>query len=422
MQTTDRGSVPTTDRRGSHAARLLALCLLTLPVQASFAEDASAEQRFDACVERLTAEARRAGISDATLDSVLANVRRVERVIELDRKQPEFTQTFSGYYTARVTPERVRRGRELLAEHRKLLARVQRDTGVPAHYLVAFWGLETNFGSYFGKIPVPDALATLACDPRRSTFFTGELIAALTIIDAGDVAPADMVGSWAGAMGHVQFLPSVFLAHAVDADGDGRRDLWGSIADAMTSAGRYLERSGWQTGLRWGRQVRLPDGFDFSLAGRDRRQPLTEWAALGVTDAWGRPLARFDIEASVLVPAGHRGPAYIVYRNFDVILKWNRSEYYALAVGRLADQLAGGEPLDDLLDTGAEPVTRDEVLTLQASLNTLGYDAGAEDGIFGGATRRALSRFQQERGLVADGHLDAEAVVQVREAAPAVPR
>lgn len=371
---------------------------------------------FGACVAGLADEARRAGISERVVDEVLGSVQRVERVIELDRDQPEFTRTFAQYYTARVTTERVRRGRALLAEHRDLLLGIQRQTGVPAHYLVAFWGLETNFGSYFGNVPVPDALATLACDPRRSRFFSGELLSALKIIDAGDVRPDAMVGSWAGAMGHVQFLPSVFLAHAVDADGDGRRDLWGSIPDAMASAARYLAASGWQPGLRWGRQVRLPDGFDFTLAGRDRRQPLAEWSALGVMDAYGNPIPRLDLPASLLVPAGHDGPAYLVYDNFDVIMRWNRSEYYAISVGRLADRLAGGDALEDAIDPTAPAVSRADVSTLQAGLARLGYDPGEPDGIIGPATRRALRQFQADRNRIADGHVDAASVAAVSDA------
>lgn len=371
---------------------------------------------FGACIAALADEARRAGISERVVEDVLGNVQRVERVIELDRDQPEFTRTFAQYYTARVTAERVRRGRALLAEHRDLLIGIQRETGVPAHYLVAFWGLETNFGSYFGNVPVPDALATLACDPRRSSFFTGELLSALKIIDSGDVRPEAMVGSWAGAMGHVQFLPSVFLAHAVDADGDGRRDLWGSIPDAMASAARYLAASGWQPGLRWGRQVSLPDGFDFTLAGRDHRQPLAEWSALGLRDAYGNAIPRLDLPASLLVPAGHDGPAYLVYENFDVILRWNRSEYYAISVGRLADRLAGGDALEDEIDPSEPGVSRADVSALQAGLAKLGYDAGTPDGIIGPATRRALSRFQADRNRIADGHVDAASVAAVAEA------
>src|SRR6056297_3607532 len=365
---------------------------------------------FAACVASLKDRARMDGISETVVQDVLGEAQFLQRIIELDRRQPEFTRSFTDYYGRRVTEERVRRGREVLARHRDTLMTAQRRYGVPAHYLVAFWGLETNFGSYYGEIPVPDALATLACDQRRSAFFTDELLAALRIIDEGDITPERMVGSWAGAMGNFQFLPSVFLRHAVDADGDGRRDLWRSIEDSILSAGNFLQSLGWQPALRWGREIRLPEGFDYALAGRDQRRPLSEWVDKGVTDAWGRPLPRLDLPAAVLVPSGHEGPAFIVYENFDVIMGWNRSEFYALAVGRLADRIAGAGPLVSGLPADAGPLRRADVEGLQVALAALGYDPGVPDGIVGPATRRAVSAYQQDRGLVADGHVDEELI------------
>lgn len=402
---------------GSRPAGLLTVLagmLCTGPLAAQ--PDSAAAPDFAACVAGLEDRARAAGISDAVVTGVLGKVEQIERVIELDRKQPEFTQTFADYYDRRVTAERVEQGRQLLARHRTLLDRIQRESGVPAHYLVSFWGLETNFGAYFGNMPVPDSLATLACDPRRSGFFADELMAALKIIDAGDIAADDMLGSWAGAMGHVQFLPSVYLEYARDGDGDGKRDLWGSVPDAMASAGNFLNHLGWQRGLRWGREVRLPDDFDYGLSGRGNSQPLPAWVDIGVTDVWGRALPRLPLPASVLVPAGHTGPTFIVYDNFDVIMRWNRSEFYALAVGRLADRIAGAGVLSRSPATG-DPVTREQVRQLQADLKQLGYDPGEPDGIFGPATRAALGKFQKSLGLIADGHLDTGIMAEVREAA-----
>ncbi|HEY9120152.1 MAG TPA: lytic murein transglycosylase, partial [Marinobacter sp.] len=247
-------------------------------------------EEFPRCIKRLESQAIEAGVSPDTASTVLASAEYLERVIELDRRQPEFTTTFADYLNRRVNDQRVSKGRELLQEHRELLNRVTRETGVPAPYLVSFWGLETNFGAYFGKMPVPSSLATLACDPRRSTFFTEQLIAALQIIDEGSITPDQMEGSWAGAMGHVQFMPTVFLRHAVDGDGDGKRDLWNSLPDAMMSAGNFLEDLGWNSDYRWGREVLLPDNFDYGLAD-GRKLELNEWRKLGVTDAFGNALA-----------------------------------------------------------------------------------------------------------------------------------
>lgn len=367
---------------------------------------AAAADDFTQCVANLENRALDEGISAHVAQEVLGQVRQLERVLELDRRQPEFTQTFTQYFDRRITEARVQRGRELLNEHSELLGRVQRDTGVPAHYLLAFWALETNFGSYFGSFSVPDALATLACDPRRSDYFTGELMAALRILDAGDISLERMQGSWAGAMGHVQFMPSVFLRYAVDGDGTGRRDLWGSIPDAMSSAGNFLEGIGWQSGLRWGREVSLPDDFAYELAGRDQQKSLAEWRELGVRTAVGGRLPSADVEASLLIPSGHRGPAFLVYENFHVIMRWNRSEFFALTVGHLADRIAGAGRLQQPPPEDARPMARADVERMQARLNELGFDAGGVDGIFGPATRTALSRFQREQGLVADGHPD----------------
>ena len=399
--------------------RLSASTLLLTVFLASVTARAADDETFASCLAGLEERALTAGVSETTIRDVLDSVERVERVIRLDRNQPEFTRTFADYFTRRVTDGRVRQGRELLEQHRSLLNRVQRQYGVPAHYLLAFWGLETNFGGYFGKIPTTNALATLACDQRRAEFFSGEFVAALRILDAGDIERQNMLGSWAGAMGHMQFLPSVFLQYAIDGDGDGRRNLWGSVPDAMSSAGNFLQGLGWEPGLRWGREISLPEGFDYGLTGRGHRRPLAEWVRLGVTDAYGGGLPPLDLEAAVLVPAGHEGPAFLAYRNFDVIMRWNRSEYYAIAVGRLADRIAGGVPLTRDPDTGGEPVTRDAVRQLQQDLAALGYDAGKPDGIFGPATSSALSAFQQSRNVIADGHLDSDAIALVSTAAGA---
>lgn len=385
--------------RGFHSALVILLAVLVGAGNA-FAVD---EAGFDTCVAGLGERAKGRGISPAVVDGSLDRVELQGRVIELDRGQPEFVATFADYFERRVTEQRVERGRRLLDQHRDLLERIYREYGVPPRYLVAFWGLETNYGTFFGRMPVLDSLATLACDERRSAFFTEQLIAALRIIDEGAINPRRMEGSWAGAMGHVQFMPSVFLQYAVDYDGDGRRDLWGSLPDSMASAANYLSSIGWETGWRWGREVQLPDGFPYELAGYDQKRSLSEWRELGVNDAWGRTLPGGDTEAALLVPSGHEGPAFLVYPNFNVIMKWNRSQYYALAVGRMADRLAGANTLVRQPPNGPR-LRREQVAALQERLNEQGYDSGPVDGMPGPMTRRAIRRFQQERGMVADGY------------------
>lgn len=392
--------------------------LVALTVLAGVAE-AGPDDEFAACVQTLQRKAESEGIAPAVAEESLAEVRFVERVIELDRAQPEFVTPFADYLERRVTEERVERGRRLLEEHRGLLERIYRDYGVPPRYLVAFWGMETHYGAYFGRMPVLDSLATLACDARRSEFFTRQLLSALQLIDEGSIEAGRMEGSWAGAMGHVQFMPSVFVEYAVDYDGDGRRDLWDSLPDAMASAANLLRAHGWESGWRWGREVQLPEGFAYEHAGGDRR-PLAEWKALGVRDAYGRPLGDADVEAGLIVPAGHHGPAFLVYDNFDVIMRWNRSEFYALAVGRLADRLAGAAGLRNPPPEDTPRLSRDEVMALQERLRERGFDAGPVDGIPGPETRDAIRRLQEAHGMIADGFPSravlAELELQVAEA------
>ncbi|WP_418287598.1 lytic murein transglycosylase [Marinobacter salinus] len=376
---------------------------MAVPVLGQENTTTSTDSGFAECKLRLQEKAIAAGVSRTTATDVMAQAEHLDRVIELDRRQPEFTTTFADYLNRRVNDDRVTKGRKLLEEHQPLLARVTRETGVPAPYLVAFWGLETNFGSYFGKMAVPSTLTTLACDDRRRTFFTEQLIAALRIIDEGAIPVDQMEGSWAGAMGHVQFMPTVFLKHAVDADGDGRRDLWNSLPDAMMSAGKFLESMGWDGNYRWGREVLLPGNFDYSLAD-GRRLPLKQWHELGITDAFGHALAEEPIEAALVVPAGHQGPAFLAYHNFKVIMGWNRSEFYAIAVGHLADRVAGAGTLQNPPPEDVPALSRASIISLQEALNRRGYDSGRPDGIMGPGTRSAIRHFQASSGLVADGY------------------
>lgn len=364
---------------------------------------ANNEEGFSSCIRQMSDKAKSAGISAAVIDNTLAKAKFNPRVIELDRQQPEFTTTFADYFDRRVTDQRVEQGRQFLTKHKSLLADIAKKYGVPAPYLLAFWGLETNYGSFFGKMSVVDSLATLACDPRRSDYFTGELIAALQILDEGAIKPEKMEGSWAGAMGHVQFMPSAFLKHAVDYDGDNKRDLWNSTPDALASAAKFLQSLGWQTNDRWGREVKLPINFPYLEAGLKNRKSLAEWHKLGISRADGTPLPQADMMASLLVPSGSQGPAFLVYDNFDVIMRWNRSEFYALAVGHLADRIAGTGKLIQPPPKDAPRLHRDQVIRLQEQLNERGFDTGTPDGILGPGTRRAISEFQHQQGMVADG-------------------
>lgn len=380
------------------------------------AADADAAASFADCLGRLKARAVSKGFAAVTIETAFTGIQYRPRVIELDRRQPEFVQTFWQYFQARITPERVERGRRLLNVHRDLLQRIHADFGVRPEYLLAFWGMETNYGAFFGRTPVLDALATLACEGRRGAFFGEQLMHALQIIDEGSITPDAMQGSWAGAMGHTQFMPSTFTAYAVDYDGDGRRDLWNSLPDALASAANYLRAMGWSDGQRWGREVRLPSRFDYTLAGLDQRRPLSEWQRLGVRLPTGRALPATDMEASLLLPAGHRGPAFLVYDNFRIIMRWNTSTSYALAVGHLADRIAGMGRLAAVPPKQERALTREEIMELQGRLIRLGHLEGEIDGIAGQQTRAAVRAFQLQRGLPADGHPDYELLTLLRRA------
>lgn len=372
----------------------LLAALATLPAHAT--------PRFDSWLAEFRAEAAAAGISEATLDAALTGVKPAERVVTLDRGQPEFVQTFSDYLGQRVTPARVQRGRALLNEHAALLDAVEVRYGVPKAVLVAFWGLETHYGSVKGSLNIPASLATLAYDGRRARFFRGQLLDALRIIDAGHVRAADMTGSWAGAMGHMQFMPSTFRAHAVDGDGDGRIDLWQSLPDAMHSAGNYLSRAGWRPNEPVAVEVRLPQGFDLRHARIAHRLPVADWVAQGVQAAKGGALPGAAGAAAIVLPQGWQGPAFMVFGNFDVVMQWNRSLSYALTVSQLAQQLEGGGGL--VVRAGAEPPSTAQLHTLQQALNEMGLDAGTPDGLLGPRTQTAIRLYQALHRLPVDGY------------------
>lgn len=305
-----------------------------------YAGSALAAEGFAGFLDGVRSEARARGLKEATISSALDGLAPIERVVELDRRQPEFTLTFDQYMRRVVSAQRVEKGRARLAEHRGILDRVARAYRVQPRFIVALWGIETDFGRVRGSFPIIAALATLAHDGRRSRYFRKELFNALTIIDQGHISARAMIGSWAGAMGQNQFMPSSFLRYAVDHDGDGRRDIWTNRADVFASTANYLREVGWRDDQTWGRPVRLPSGFAPELLGLKTRKGLAAWQELGVRRADGTDLPGRNLAASILRP-GEDGPPFAVYDNYRAILKWNRSHLFAVAVGSLADRIAG---------------------------------------------------------------------------------
>jgi len=376
--------------------------VLSNPIQAESAE-IEHSQRFARWIADFSSSARTAGIHEATLHSAFDNVRFVPRVVELDRAQPEFTRAVWDYLDSALSKQRITLGKDRLLQLQSETNAVAARYGVPLEVLVAIWGIESNYGSNIGDIPTIDALATLGFEGRREAWARGQLLAALKILQNGDSTRAQMIGSWAGAMGQTQFLPSAFLAYAVDADADGRRDIWGSVPDVMASTANFLARSGWQAGQPWGLEVRLPEGFDYARADADVRQPATQWADEGVQSMDGAPLPSLA-DTAILLPAGACGPAFLVGPNFRTVLRYNNATSYALAVNLLAQRLAGGLAVQAPWPRDLQLLARSQILALQAALNARGFDTGTPDGLMGPATQRGIRQFQRSLGLPADGY------------------
>jgi membrane-bound lytic murein transglycosylase B len=295
---------------------------------------------FKGWLSALEKEARVKGISQKTLDVALKGVRPIPRVIELDRSQPEFKWTFEKYYKKVVDDRRIKRGRKRYADYRELLAKIESKYGVQSRFLVALWGIETDFGRITGGFSVIDALVTLAFDGRRASYFRRELLNALMIIDQGHVTKKGMIGSWAGAMGQTQFMPSTFLSFAVDYTGDGKKDVWKARADALASGANYLSKSGWKPNQTWGREVKVPKDLDESLIDIETNRPLSEWRKLGITGMDGKPVPNTRMDAALINLDGKDGRYFLVYNNYHVIMKWNKSTSFATAVGLLSDAIA----------------------------------------------------------------------------------
>ncbi|MHC9236105.1 lytic murein transglycosylase [Pseudooceanicola sp. 502str34] len=373
------------------------------PAEQATPQPVSNPAGFDRWVQGFRPRALSQGISPATFDRAFARAEFLPKVIELDRSQSEFTKTIGDYLSTAVSDTRVSNGRAAVARHKDALTRIEAQYGVDRDIVAAVWGMETNFGSYRGGNGVVSSLATLAFEGRRASFFETQLVDALKILDAGDTTPERMKGSWAGAMGHTQFMPSSYLEYAVDFTGDGRRDIWDdNPSDALASTANYLAKFGWIAGQPWGVEVRLPAGFDYAQADGRKKMP-SDWAALGVRNVAGDPVPDFG-SARILLPAGANGVAFLVFKNFDVIRRYNPSDAYALGVGHLGDRIGGAGPFVAAWPQDERGLKRDERKELQALLGRKGHGAGTPDGIIGPNTQAAIRSFQSSVGLVPDGY------------------
>jgi lytic murein transglycosylase len=373
------------------------------PARADFAE----------CVASLRAEAARGGISARTLDAAFNGLQPDMKVLDFQNKQPEFKTPIWDYVDSLVDDERVANGKAAMAREGRALTRAEEAYGVSRYMLAAIWGVESNFGAEMGKRPLVQSLTTLACYGARANYFRSELAATLKIIDRGDVPAEKLNGSWAGAFGQTQFMPSTFLRLAVDFEGDGRRDIVDSAPDALASTANYLHKSGWRTGLPWGFEVKLPPGYS-GPSGRKARQSMSFWAAKGLTRIDGRPLGPGD--AALLLPAGTQGPAFLVTRNFDAVYSYNPSEAYALAACVMAERLAGGQGVVTPWPTDDPLLPREGRKEVQALLAQRGYDVGGPpDGDIGTKSKAAIADFEQKNGLEVNGRASVKVLAALKK-------
>jgi len=369
---------------------------------------ASANARFDLWVRAFRAKAVSRGISGSVYDRAFRGVRYNEYVISKDRNQSEFTKQIWDYLDTATSAERVKNGRAAYRQNRALFNRIERKYGVDARVVLAIWGLESAYGSHMGDIHIIESLASLAFEGRRRAFFEAQLIAALSIIQSGDVRPNDMTGSWAGAMGHTQFIPTSYVAFAQDLRGDGRRDIWGKDpADGLASTANYLKKSGWVKGQPWGMEVKLPKGFKFALSGARVKKSVAEWRALGVRTIDGAKLPDYG-KASILLPAGADGVALIIFKNFHVIERYNTADAYVIAVGHLGDLIMGGDDFKAAWPRGDKALSFKQKKEMQRLLTRKGFDTEKVDGIVGPMTIAAIRAYQASLGLTPDGYASSD--------------
>lgn len=363
-----------------------------------------ANARFEAWIRSFKTRAVRQGISQSVVDRAFRGVSYNADVVRRDRNQSEFTKTLWEYLDSAASDSRVKNGKAALRKHNRKLEAIERKYGVEKEVVVAVWGLESAYGAVRGDTPIIEALATLAFDGRRGKFFEAQLIAALKILQNGDTTPNRMVGSWAGAMGHTQFIPTSYLAFAVDFTGDGKRDIWSDDpSDALASTAAYLKRSGWRTGQPWGVEVTLPRGFNYALANRKIKKMPNEWASLGVRRADGTALKNYG-SASLLLPAGSQGAAFLIFKNFDAIERYNAADAYVIGVGHLSDRINGGGKIKSRWPREDRALTFSERKELQRRLTAAGFDTVKIDGKIGPLTIDAVRAYQRSIGVEPDGY------------------
>jgi len=374
----------------------------------------AAAANFHQCLEQLWPAAARRNVSRATFDRYTHPLTPDLRIMDLLDNQPEFTKSIWDYLDILITSERIEKGRALLEKYRAVFDAAERTYGVDRYIIAAIWGVESNYGTEGGDRLVLRSTATLACVGRRQSYFREEFLATLEILQHGDVRPERLVGSWAGAFGPTQFMPTAFKRYAVDFDRDGRRDVVDSVPDLIASTANNLKKDGWISGKTWGYEVVLPANFDFMLADRRRMMTMREWQRDGISRPGGKPFPRLDDQAFLLVPAGVQGPGFLMLHNFRVIMRYNPAEAYALAIGHLADRLRGGGPLAQTWPRYERVLSREERLELQQLLVQRGYDVGEADGRLGAKTRAAIRDFQARNGKIPDGFASGVILDQLR--------